>query len=299
MSNIKKTFVTTADSNRLDLLYELIFSIRKYKELDDYKICILSTNLTDLEKDKLSKFVDEIVESVWKFNVPEYKIRNRHYLRSCTSIPFINEYFQNYDVYIWIDSDAWINDPACIELYYQSALNGAIGITPETDRAYGDLAKVKWFFGIPIKINSIYYKGVKRSFNKNLAKKMAMKQTLNAGVWSLHKNSEHWKLWQELIFQATKKGRLFTADQVSLGLMVYENNLKAEFLPAYCNWLCEVKPMYDEEKNKFVEPYLPYHNIGIMHLAALDIRDAKENTLTNVNTIQGNIVQKSLRFSEH
>ena len=78
MSNIKKTFVTTADSNRLNLLYELIFSIRKYKELDDYKICILSTNLTDLEKDKLSKFVDEIVESVWKFNVPEYKIRNRH-----------------------------------------------------------------------------------------------------------------------------------------------------------------------------------------------------------------------------
>jgi lipopolysaccharide biosynthesis glycosyltransferase len=292
---MKKTIVTTADNNRIELLEELIKSIRQFRELDYYYICVLSTNISNLNRQKLSKYSINFVESRWPIKVPNYRIKNRDYLRSCLSIPFINQYFPGYDIYIWIDSDAWVNDPDCINLYRKSAEKMSLGVTPQLDRAYGDLAKVSWFFNIPIKIKSIYYKGIKRSINAKKAKELSMKPTLNAGVWSLHKNAPHWKVWQNLILKCAKKGRLFTADQISMGLMIYDEKLKAEFLPAYCNWLCEVKPFYDLKENSFVEPFLPHHKIGIMHLASLDIRNLDK--LTKISTTDSQIIKRSLRYN--
>ena len=59
---MKKTIVTTADDNRVELLKELIFSIKRFKQLDDYDICILSTNLSKENILYLSKFASNIVE---------------------------------------------------------------------------------------------------------------------------------------------------------------------------------------------------------------------------------------------
>ena len=59
---------------------------------------------------------------------------------------------------------------------------------------------------------------------------------------------------------------------------------------------------FDEENSTFVEPYLPNYKIGIMHLAAgiwkdnKDMRLNKEITI-DIKTLQGNIVNKSLRFN--
>jgi hypothetical protein len=60
-------------------------------------------------------------------------------------------------------------------------------------------------------------------------------------------------------------------------------------------------PKYDIENETFVEPYLPNNKIGIMHLAAgiwkenKDMRMNKEIKI-NIKTIQGNQINKSLRF---
>ena len=45
------------------------------------------------------------------------------------------------------------------------------------------------------------------------------------------------------------------------------DDLKVEILPAYCNWFLIDNLKYDQKNSTFVEPYLPNHKIGIIHLA--------------------------------
>ena len=55
---------------------------------------------------------------------------------------------------------------------------------------------------------------------------------------------------------------------------------------------------FDKKKNTFVETYLPNHEIGIVHLAGKNndhIRNNK-NFISKVRTLEGDIIEKSLRF---
>ena len=60
-------------------------------------------------------------------------------------------------------------------------------------------------------------------------------------------------------------------------------------------------PKFDEKNNTFVEPYLPNHQIGIMHLAAgiwdgdKDMRLDKDVRI-KIESVQKKILTKSLRF---
>ena len=85
-------------------------------------------------------------------------------------------------------------------------------------------------------------------------------------------------------------------------MSVYIDELETEFLPLNCNWIASnLMPKFDEIQNTFVEPYLPNHKIGIMHLAAgiwdgdKDMRLDK-NVKTKIFSIQKNSLSKSLRF---
>ena len=55
---------------------------------------------------------------------------------------------------------------------------------------------------------------------------------------------------------------------------------------------------FDKKQNTFVEPYLPNHEIGIIHLAGKNndnIRNNK-NYISKIKTLDGDIIEKSLRF---
>ena len=58
---------------------------------------------------------------------------------------------------------------------------------------------------------------------------------------------------------------------------------------------------FDEKEKIFVEPYLPNHKLGIIHLASgiwdgdKDMRLHKEVKI-NIKTLENNILSKSLRF---
>ena len=78
-----------------------------------------------------------------------------------------------------------------------------------------------------------------------------------------------------------------------------ENNI----LPYYCNWIPNPgNTKIDLTTGKFVEGFLPHHEIGIMHLAGgykVDNKDMRfdKNITTSVETIDGKFVNKSFRFS--
>ena len=113
----KNVIVSLADANYFPLLEELINSIKQFKDSESVAICILDAGLTEQQKEKLSNKVDEIKSAEWDIEVPEFKVKGKEWLKSQVSRAFLPKYFPNYEKYLWIDCDAWVNDWNCIELY--------------------------------------------------------------------------------------------------------------------------------------------------------------------------------------
>ena len=106
----KNVIVSLGDSNYFPLLNELVDSIKSFEESEKVAICILDAGLKDDQKKILSEKVDEIKSAEWDIEVPGYKVKGKEWLKSQVSRAFLPKYFPNYEKYLWIDCDAWVND---------------------------------------------------------------------------------------------------------------------------------------------------------------------------------------------
>ena len=300
----KNVIVSLADANYFPLLDELINSIKKFKESEDVAICVLDAGLTQDQKDLLSKKVDEIKKADWDIEVPEFKVKGKEWLKSQVSRAFLPKYFPNYNKYLWIDCDAWVNDWECVELYFKACNNGKLGITQTLGPGYKIMSKVNWLFGKLAIIKSQNFKhAVKSKIPYSKARKLAFAPHINIGVFSLEKNSPGWESWQNNLKQTLKAGNIFGSEGLAINMSVYIDDLATEFLPLNCNWIASnLLPKYDEINNTFVEPYLPNYKIGIMHLAAGIWKDGKDMRINKsveieIETLSDNKVIKSLRYN--
>ena len=299
----KNVIVSLADSNYFNLLNELVDSINRFEKSKDVAICILDAGLSEEQKDILSKKVDEIKSAEWDINVPAFKVKGREWLKSQVSRAFLPKYFPNYEKYLWIDCDAWVNDWKCVELYFKACEDGKLGITQTLGPGYKIMSKVNWLFGKVAIIKSQNFKhAIKSKIGINKARKLAFAPHINIGVFSLEKDSPGWISWQKNLEQTLKSGNIFGSEGLAINMSVYIDELETEFLPLNCNWITSnLLPKFDEVKNTFVEPYLPNYKIGIMHLAAgiwqgnKDMRLNKEVKI-DVQTLEDISKSKSLRF---
>ena len=299
----KNVIVSLADANYYPLLSELINSIKRFEKSRDIAICILDAGLSDQQKDELSSKVDEIKSAEWDIKVPDSKIKGREWLKSQVSRAFLPKYFPNYEKYLWIDCDAWVNDWQTIELYFKACENEKLGITQTIGPGYKITSRVDWVFGKLAIIKSQNFKhAIKSKISYEKARKLAFAPHINIGVFSLEKKSPTWEKWQENLKQTLKGGDIFGSEQLAMNMSVYIDNVETEFLPLNCNWITSnLLPKFDEVNNTFVEPYLPNYKIGIMHLAAGIWKDNKDMRLNkeieiDIKTLQGKILNKSLRF---
>ena len=300
----KNVIVSLADANYFPLLEELIDSIKRFKESANVAICILDAGLTQNQKDKISNKVEEIKHAEWDIEVPGYKVKQKEWLKSQVSRAFLPKYFPNYEKYLWIDCDAWVNDWSSVELYFQACDNGKLGITQTIGPGYKITSKVNWLFGKLAIIKSQNFKhAIKSKIGYDKARKLAFSPHINIGVISLEKNSKAWNIWQNNLSKTLKAGNIFGSEGLAINMSVYIDDLETEFLPLSCNWITSnLLPKFDKQKEIFVEPYLPNFKIGIMHLAAGIWKDGKDmrtdkNIQIEIKTIDNKKVTKSLRFS--
>ena len=299
----KNVIVSLADANYFELLNELVDSVKNFKQSKDIAICILDAGLTEQQKNVLSKKVDEIKSAEWDIDVPAFKVKGREWLKSQVSRAFLPKYFPNYEKYLWIDCDAWVNNWESIELYFKACEDGKLGITQTLGPGYKIMSKVNWLFGKIAVIKSQNFKhAIKSKIGINKARKLAFAPHINIGVFSLEKDSPGWSSWQKNLEQTLKSGNIFGSEGLAINMSVYIDELETEFLPLNCNWIASnLLPKFDEMKNIFVEPYLPNNKIGIMHLAAgiwdngKDMRLDKEVKI-KIETLQNKILSKSLRY---
>ena len=299
----KNVIVSLADTNYFPLLEELINSIKKFKESENVAICILDAGLTKEQKESLLNKVDEVKSAEWDIEVPGYKVNNKEWLKSQVSRAFLPKYFPNYEKYLWIDCDAWVNDWNSVELYFKACDNGKLGITQTIGPGYKITSKVNWLIGKLAVIKSQNFKhAIKSKIGYSKARKLAFAPHINIGVFSLEKNSKAWILWQKNLAIALKAGSVFGSEGLAINMSVYIDDLETEFLPLNCNWITSnLLPKFDEQKEIFVEPYLPNYKIGVMHLAAGIWRDGKDMRINKeikieIKTLDNKKILKSLRF---
>ena len=300
----KNVIVSLADANYFPLLEELVDSIKRFKESENVAICILDAGLHQDQKEKLSTKVDVIKFAEWDIDVPRSKVKEKEWLKSQVSRAFLPKYFPNYEKYLWIDCDAWVNDWNCIELYFKACENGKLGITQTLGPGYKITSKVNWLFGKLAIVKSQNFKhAVKSKIGYDKARKLAFAPHINIGVFSLEKNSNGWNIWQYNLSKTLKAGNIFGSEGLAINMSVYIDELETEFLPLNCNWIASnLLPKFDENQKTFVEPYLPNHKIGIMHLAAGIWKDGKDMRVNKsiqieLETLDYKKTFKSLRFS--
>jgi len=296
--------VSLADTNYFGLLNELVDSIKSFKESSEVAICILDAGLSKEQIGILSKKVDEIKKAEWDIEVPKYKVRGKEWLKSQVSRAFIPKYFPNYKKYLWIDCDAWVQDWACIDLYFKACEKGKLGITQTMGPGYKIMSKVKWIIGKVALIKSQNFKhAVSSKIGLNDARKIAFAPHINIGVFSLEEDSPCWNNWQKNLIKTLRSGKIFGSEGLAINMSVYIDEVETEFLPLNCNWIASnLLPKFNEAENIFVEPYLPNCKIGIMHLAAgiwhenKDMRVHKDIQI-EIKTTEEKTVLKSLRYS--
>ena len=297
----KNVIISLADSNYFELLEELVDSIKSFKESENTAICILDAGLSDEQKKILSTKVDQIKSADWDIEVPGYKVKGKEWLKSQVSRAFLPKYFPNYEKYLWIDADAWVNSWEAVDLFLRGCENNKLSIATSADRAYGRVLRAEWVFGSFARIKSQNYKHAKSSgFSEKIARQVALKPHLNIGVFALELNAPHWKVWQKNLKHALNSGKIWGSEQIAMNVTIYNNELDVEILPAYCNWTLIDALKFDKERNTLVEPYLPNHKIGIVHFAGKNNDQIRKNKnyISKIKTIDGDLIDIKLRYNK-
>ena len=295
----ENVIISLADSKYFDLINELVNSIKRFKQSEEVAICIMDAGLTNEQINILKDKVDEIKKAEWDIKVSDFKVKGREWLKSQVSRAFLPNYFPGFKKYLWIDADAWVNTWETIDLYFKACENKKLAISTSADRSYGRVLRAEWFLGSLAKIKSQNYKHAKSSgFSEKIAREVALKPHLNIGVFALEAEAPHWEMWQINLKKALNSGKIWGSEQIAMNITIYHNNYDVEILPAYCNWILIDGIKYDKKTKKLVEPYLPNHEIGIVHFAGKNNDHIRldKNFKSKVKTLDGDEVEISLRF---
>lgn len=291
----KIILVSGCDANYYPMLREWLHSVRRFAQSNDMDIGILDAGLTKEQCNSLRPLVDAIPKPDWPCPLPESKTKGKEFLKACVCRPFLREIFPGYDIYIWMDADTWIQSWKPMELFLQGAARKKITLTGQVDRAYPRAGRVKWF-GRLAQPRGFYFSNARKAYGFKTAKALMPYHVLLAGMFALHKDAPHWNRWQDLVKTTMTKGKVFTAEQLSLGVMCYLEGFEYEILPAWTHWLCEFKPLWDDKNKVFVETYLPHNPLGVLHLSGFDAMRLDRSVTTNFKTLDGREVQMSYRY---
>ncbi len=291
----KYALISGCDSNYFPLLLEWLHSVRRFEQSNLFDICILDAGLTTAQIDRLKPHVTIIKNPDWPVELPKHKVKGE-YLKACVCRPFIPKIFPGYENYIWMDADTWVQDWRTIELFMKGADKGAIALTGQVDRAYKRAVRVKWLWRWPFKVRSFYFSNARNAFDFETAKALLPQHVLLAGMFALRADAPHWARWQDLVKVAMTRGKVFTAEQLCLGKMCYQEDFTYEILPAYTHWLCEYKPRWDEQGQCFVEPSLPHEKIGVLHISGFDEMRLDRAERTTFKTLSDKELSYSYRY---
>ena len=256
--NDRILLVSSADTKFFMLLREMVASLDRLPpaDLPAYDLAVFDLGLSEADRDWLAERSAQIAvpRPHDGLGSAERPLELGFLVR-----PHLREYFPGYDIYVWIDSDIWLQTPDVLHALIDGARAKGMAIAHENERAY---RFQRWLFLWTTKHFVLGY-GLFRGLW------LLTRPHLNAGLFALRADAPHWQAWAERYQAAFRRtGKLTPHDQFSLNQAIYQDNLPTEILPANANWICDRGvPMWNDETGAFCEPYPPYRPIAALHLA--------------------------------
>src|SRR5262245_42023525 len=133
---MRTLIVTAADETHFPLVDDLIRSLNQWETLPFTDLACFDVGLTSNSRSSIARHVSHIIEPGWDLPVDEDLRRVGPWLRAVTVRPFLPRYFPGYDVYLWIDADAWVQEQFALRLYITSAAQGLLSAVPHFHVAY-------------------------------------------------------------------------------------------------------------------------------------------------------------------
>ncbi len=297
-AGVRVALVSGCDANYYPLLLEWLHSVRACPDSTGVDLCVLDGGLTDGQVADLRALgVVSIVAPDWPPDLPPGKVAGHDYLKPCVLRPFLPRIFPGYDVYMWMDADTWVQDWSSVALYLQGAAHHhdrlfATGANRHAVRK----CRIKWLWRWPYRVASFYFVNGRRAFGMKIAKELAPFHVISAGCFALHARAPHWARWQALVLQAARRGRLFPAEQVSLGGLIHLERYAAELLTAYTHWVCDIPPLWNTQSRMFEEPFSPHAVLGVLHLSGVDAMRADRTQKVPYQTETGDRVMLNIRY---
>ncbi len=254
--------VTAGDSKVMPTLQGLIRSLEAFPERHGVEIGCLDVGQTDADRAWLSDRGVTLAVPTSHLGVPDSRLKP--YERAFVARPFLRDYFPGRDIYIWIDSDVWLQGWWVIDAYRQGALDTGMAIAHERERAY---VFQGWLLAWFAKHMVLGYGPVDAAW-------LLSRPHLNSGLFAMRADSPHWDLWVHHYQAAWNRTGTFNPhDQFSINRLVHGGALSRPTVqttilgPRY-NWICDRgPPMWNDAENALCEPYPPYRAIGAVHLA--------------------------------
>jgi hypothetical protein len=270
--------ITGCDRRYFGLLEGFVSSVVEAGGLEQVDLGFIDIDCGEAERTWLaSRFKVVVRPQDAAIAVPARWRADRRYLTSTLrcSLP---QYFPGYDIYVYADADVWVQDWSGFELYIRGAASGALTITPQLDRAYRPVSE-------ELSRRDKFYKEI---FGERASAKLMHRPYVNGGIFALPAGAPHWGRWAELLENALEKGTSwFGSGQAILSHMVANESLPHQLLPANCNWQCHLAlPLWDYDRRRFVEPYLPHEPIRILHLT-----ERTKMQRVDIPTMRGTVIE--------
>lgn len=281
---MRYSIVSASDSEYFDFLRGLVLSIRHKPSGADVDIHIFDLGLSPEHIGWLNGKGCKTIIPGWDITFPNQSSGPR-FFQAMTARPFIPQHIPGYDMFFWIDADAWIQDWAAVEVYLQAASRVGAAFTPEIDRSY------KSFYD---KGQSLDWKHAcyETAFGKDIADKMAGLPLINSGVFAVRADSPLWSKWQMVLTQALQRTQDFYVEQTALNFSVY-NGIPCAMMPSTFNWHCAFAlPRIEEETGLLLSHLYPKTRIGIVHLCG----GIKKKTPLMLETDAGGSCLSDLRY---
>jgi hypothetical protein len=257
-------------------------SIAALRRRERFDVVIIDLGLEAHQIERLqSQYDARVVSARWPFEPPA-RVKTPYPLAFAVR-PYLPRLLPGYDVFLWLDSDAWVQDDRFYDRYVGAAENGSFAIAREDDPSYRhDLRSARWHYG-----------NMFAGFGLEAGIRMLGHPPINEGVWAARADHPIWYFWQvhyERVLRRTGKANL---DQHIVHLLAARREVKMSLVPCEFNWICtRAAPVLDTRRNLLLSPRT-LQPLSVLHLAGPD----KERLYT-LATLDGGTVKRRLTFEQ-
>ena len=190
--------------------------------------------------------------------------------------PYLDQLVPECDVLVWMDADAWAQQPeGVLEIVSEAARHGMAAV-PEVDRGY-----FKFVRGYHVwELETLMYA---RCFGTEIAGHMKHVPVINSGVWAARADLPLWSTWRRYLREGLSRLPVIDdqsriVEQAAFNVTIASGNIPVRRFPATYNWLaCLALPAWHCGRKALVDPNPPYDMIRVLHISTHLI--AKDVTL--------------------